>query len=660
MDNWTASAWPILVSAALKSTLVLGAAWIIAGLLRGRSAAARHVVWTACAAALLALPVLSISLPSVHLRAANSILPADAGAPTFRAAASAAAEALTGTPAAQRTSRTPTKRPAATAMDWRSGVVLVWAAGLAIACLQMLTACFALWRARRAARPSEYAQLADTLAHDLGIVDEVRVLETASGMPMTFGVLQPTVFLPACAVQWSEERRRVVLLHELAHVRRGDAATHLMARTALALNWWNPLAWSAWRAFLHERERAADDLVLTAGAEATDYAAHLLEIARTMQSARMTEAAAIPMARASQLEGRLLSILDARTPRAQASGRMGFTAAMLAIAMMAPLAAIRAQTQAEIAALQDVDVTIAAANAQKNRAILDQAAVSYEQLRKFSEAKKLREASLALAEQVNGAQSPEYVTALIGLGDLTRRSGTRMESDEIYQRALALGDRPEAYPALMRLGLGSTDPEKRREYLERARAVGRDGNEIGSAMTWLAHDRENDLADPSYSDSMYRNAIAIETPGSPALALTLELYSQMLNAAGHTTEADAMKERAKLIRRTLVGAAVSSRMMVDLNAFKVGGDVAAPKLKYKLEPEYSDEARSVSIAGTVLLKVVIDVDGMAKNMDVVKGVGFGLDEKAAQAIALWKFQPGTRGGEPVPVQAVIEVNFRLM
>src|SRR5450759_5911911 len=86
MGNWTASAWPILVSAALKRPLVLGAAWLIAYLLRGRSAAARHMVWTASAAALVALPLLSVALPALRVRLANAVLPADTGI-VFRAAA---------------------------------------------------------------------------------------------------------------------------------------------------------------------------------------------------------------------------------------------------------------------------------------------------------------------------------------------------------------------------------------------------------------------------------------------------------------------------------------------------------------------------------------------------------------------------------------------
>ena len=174
-------------------------------------------------------------------------------------------------------------------------------------------------------------------------------------MPMTFGVLRPTVLLPEEARTWSGERRRVVLLHELGHVLRGDAVTHLLARTALALHWWNPLAWAAWREFLKERERATDDLVLGAGTVASDYASHLLEIARTMQARPASAAAGVAMARRSQLEGRLLAILDGRTQRGHQGLAATLAAVVLAIAIMAPLAAVRAQSQAEQNAPPAVD-----------------------------------------------------------------------------------------------------------------------------------------------------------------------------------------------------------------------------------------------------------------------------------------------------------------
>src|ERR1035441_5561206 len=76
MPGWNESAWfSLFVGAALKSTVVLGAAWLVAMALRGRSAAALHLVWTAGAAALLMLPLLSLAIPAVRVTVPNALLP---------------------------------------------------------------------------------------------------------------------------------------------------------------------------------------------------------------------------------------------------------------------------------------------------------------------------------------------------------------------------------------------------------------------------------------------------------------------------------------------------------------------------------------------------------------------------------------------------------
>ncbi len=94
--------------------------------------------------------------------------------------------------------------------------------------------------------------------------------------------------------------------------------------------------------------------------------------------------------------------------------------------------------------------------------------------------------------------------------------------------------------------------------------------------------------------------------------------------------------------------------------FRVGGGVSAPVLLYKKEPEYSEEARKAKYQGTVVLYVEIDPSGKATNMRVVRSLGLGLDEKAMEAVKLWKFKPGAKDGKPVTVAATIEVNFRLL
>src|ERR1019366_6177419 len=80
----------------------------------------------------------------------------------------------------------------------------------------------------------------------------------------------------------------------------------------------------------------------------------------------------------------------------------------------------------------------------------------------------------------------------------------------------------------------------------------------------------------------------------------------------------------------------------------------------KIEPEYSEEARVAKIQGTVVLSIVIGVDGHAYDATLARSIGFGLDEKALDAVMQWQFKPGTQNGLPVPVMAQIEVNFRLL
>ncbi|MEZ5398485.1 MAG: energy transducer TonB [Bryobacteraceae bacterium] len=95
-------------------------------------------------------------------------------------------------------------------------------------------------------------------------------------------------------------------------------------------------------------------------------------------------------------------------------------------------------------------------------------------------------------------------------------------------------------------------------------------------------------------------------------------------------------------------------------AYRIGGGVSAPALLSKVEPEYSEEARKAKFQGTVVLQIVVDETGKARDIRVVRPLGLGLDEKAIEAVQKWRFRPGMLNGKPVPVQATIEVNFRLL
>jgi len=94
--------------------------------------------------------------------------------------------------------------------------------------------------------------------------------------------------------------------------------------------------------------------------------------------------------------------------------------------------------------------------------------------------------------------------------------------------------------------------------------------------------------------------------------------------------------------------------------YRIGGDVSQPVLVTKVEPEYSEEARKAKFSGSVLLQIVVDATGIPRDIRVVRPLGLGLDEKAVEAVAHWRFRPGMKGGRAVAVQANVEVSFRLL
>jgi uncharacterized protein (TIGR03435 family) len=170
---------------------------------------------------------------------------------------------------------------------------------------------------------------------------------------MVCGFWRSLIVMPPSAAHWSPDRFRVVVLHELAHVKRRDCLTQILTQMVCAIYWFNPLIWIAARKLREERERACDDFVLAAGTKGSDYAGHLLEIARTMRP-RLTSplaGAGLAMAHRSQLEGRLLAILDPAIRRSPAFyGRTAAIGAILVVSI--PVAAV--QRREMLPALPDI------------------------------------------------------------------------------------------------------------------------------------------------------------------------------------------------------------------------------------------------------------------------------------------------------------------
>jgi beta-lactamase regulating signal transducer with metallopeptidase domain len=336
-----------VVDAAVRGTFILLAALAATALMRRSSASARHLVWLAALTALLLLPVARGFVPEWRvLPAAPLVLaaPAPAAANLAERAAPSGARGIAAEVPRSAAVSAPQPAPLRLPADWKTLALLAWAAGAALFGVRLAYGLVRVrWIQRHATEMTDdaWVRLTDGLARRLRLGRIVRLLrEPGATVPMTWGVFNPVILLPGEADEWDDERRRVVLAHELAHVRRWDALTQWVAHLALAVYWFNPLVWVAARKLREEREHACDDAVLEIGTRPVEYADHLLDIVRSLGSTH-GPVAALAMARRSQFEGRMLAILDGAVRRTAVSRAAGLATAAAALACLVPLAALR-------------------------------------------------------------------------------------------------------------------------------------------------------------------------------------------------------------------------------------------------------------------------------------------------------------------------------
>ncbi|MEO6724026.1 MAG: M56 family metallopeptidase [Blastocatellia bacterium] len=367
----------LLLDSAVKSIAVMLAAWMLIAMMRRASAATRHWIWSVALAGLLALPVLSLVLPSWRIDLLPSLANKGDTAPATpkvetespvppaavstinlgkQVSASGSSRAIQLDPLPQASAgslsvrRMPDRRlddvwpvpipsmlrtfDKLKAVDWTVAAFLFWAIGMLLVIARLAAGTFRIWRLAKSAslvKQNSWVALAQGLAARLRLRSSVELRKSEQvPLPMTWGAWRAVVMLPAEADEWPDECRSIVLLHELAHVKRRDCLTQTLAQVACALYWFNPLVWLAVRQLRVEREVACDDQVLQVGTKASEYASHLVEIARSFGGNHDLSPVAVGMA-CSQLESRVRSILD---PSVQRRGLNRLSAGLVAAGAM--------------------------------------------------------------------------------------------------------------------------------------------------------------------------------------------------------------------------------------------------------------------------------------------------------------------------------------
>lgn len=344
----------LLVDAAVKSAFLLTATLVLTRGLARAPAVVRQVLWATALAGCLLIPALTPWLPPIHVgRVPLPAFVATAFTTTAKPSASGPSVAATRsarpveTPAGATLEGATAPRPRSdSSLPPATWFGLAWLAGLAAALGRQMSG---LWRA---ARLTARAARLDSPGwrHDLalarrrvGVGRSVRLLISPHiAAPITWGARRPVILVPTAAAGWTHERRLIVLLHELVHVRRRDWLARVIARLACAVYWFDPLAWLAARRLTLEQEMACDEEVLALGTRPSTYAGHLLAITRSLALRPGPAApvmAAVDMAGRTHMEGRLMRILETKPPRL---ARRLLVPAILSLTALVPaLAAMR-------------------------------------------------------------------------------------------------------------------------------------------------------------------------------------------------------------------------------------------------------------------------------------------------------------------------------
>ena len=588
----------------IKAALVLAVALGAARLLRRRQAALRHRLLATAIVCAALLPLAEQVAPAWHL----PILPAGAAWPAPSAAQLSDAEEAPG----QAAEEVPPGRSALHAVfAWLPSV---WAAGAAIGFLVLAASL------RRAARIASRARRVEdrrwttpalALARQYGLSRPPVLLQaTEAGVLFTWGLLRPVLLLPAGARTWSDERIRIVLGHELAHIRRHDWAVQLLAHAARCFHWFNPLMWVACRRLRLESEHACDDEVLRLGVAPPDYASELVTLAAAFTRSARSFSSAPAMAQPSELERRIRVMLNPRLDRAPL-GRTSTVLVWLGMFTLMVATAGLSLRGGEAAALVPGDAG----------------------------------ASLSSVPQSSAAPAAP-------------RTGLSQPTPAPQARDVT---RPRATPQTASAGISGTVKDQTGRSIPGVPVVVTDG---ASTVAETVTDQEGRFEVTSLAPGRYQ--LRISKPGFRTLVPTLVvragetgrlegvlqlgmLSETVVVAAGTGSPAASRAPRARH-----AGVAASDDPCAQSTA---GGCVTPPRKLVDAKPVYPSVHARAGLTGEVVIGGVLKPDGKLAELQPQPDADPDFAAAAIHAIRLWEFSPTRLNGEPVDVQVRVTVKF---
>jgi len=330
-----------LIACCAKASILFVWAWIMVFALRWGSSALRHHVWAAAVLGSFALPFFVLLLPAWHSATLGSAAalwsPSHANATSFgsRPIPAVIVDAVEAAPGFNKLAFV---------------TLLTWSLGFTFVLVRLVIGLVRLAWMSAHAKPlfdEDWMRAAVELSQFHKLTCSVRLLQCSSplAMPLTWGIFRPYLVLPSGATHWCEERRRIVLSHELAHIARMDWLLQICGELTRAMYWFHPLAWLAAARLRQESERACDDAVLRSGVAPSQYASQLLDLARTLEKSGRAWSTALAIARPSNLERRFAAMLNPSINRRRLSLKAKFLVPLFAACILVPLAGLRLPAQ---------------------------------------------------------------------------------------------------------------------------------------------------------------------------------------------------------------------------------------------------------------------------------------------------------------------------
>jgi TonB family protein len=579
-----------MILAVFQSSLILLIAFTVFHLLRRQSAARRHLILTVALFAATTAPFLGRFVPE-HARQSVVLSRIQRQTQQFLEVDQSVTHLTV-----------PAVQPAVPASQ-RPYASVVWLTGaLILGVIMLVRLLHILLLRRRSLRfvDRRWECIASELCKSLGIRRSVLLLQSERSSLGTLGVLRPCILLPHQAATWSDDRIRVVLTHELAHIKRLDWLIQIAAELSCAVYWFNPLFWWLNRHLRMQGEHACDDIVLNGGVHANDYALHLLELARSLRASESAWSPVLAMAKPQHLERRFVAMLNPFLNRKPAGRMAVLITGLVALLMITPLIIIGAQQKTEpVAALSEIVAAPAVLSTAKPAEPAPKPAI-----------RKAAPKPAAVQGRADGSLA----------GTVSDGTGAVIPGVKVTVASQTV--------------VGNTHTETEIQTATSDAA----GKYYFAALTPGQYSLKAELA----GFTTFRSVVAVEVSQTATWNIMLSVGS--------------INQRVTV---TGVGQPRPAPLPGVPQRIRVGGNVVAANLISQVRPVYPATAQDAGIEGTVHLQGLIGADGTLIGLTPLNNIDRGLTAAALDAVRQWRYKPTLLNGEPVEVLTTIDVEFKL-